>query len=110
MVLGILTLLPPIYALGFLGIMASVFVLPWRPSNQFMALVVLTHVACMLLLIGLLVFYLRHVLTNSRLRPEDKTLWVVLLVFAGAVSMPIYWYYHVRHLENSMTANAKAAQ
>jgi biopolymer transport protein ExbB/TolQ len=49
------------------------------------------------LLVGLplVVFYVWHALARSRLESVfARLVWVVLLIFAAPLSMPIYWYAH----------------
>jgi hypothetical protein len=93
--LGITTALPMVYMLFFLTVMSAVFISSWKPSEELLRRIAMAHILCILLLIGLLIFYIRHVLKNQELRAEQKTFWLVLLLFGGAISMPIYWYLYI---------------
>lgn len=48
------------------------------------------------LTVGLLVFYLYHLLVvRAGAGAENRLLWLLVLVGAGVLTMPIYWYLHV---------------
>jgi hypothetical protein len=46
-------------------------------------------------MIGLLVFYIRHVFQNDRMQEDRKMLWAVVLFLGNALAMPIYWYLYI---------------
>ncbi|MCA9444624.1 MAG: hypothetical protein KC964_27810, partial [Candidatus Omnitrophica bacterium] len=48
-----------------------------------------------LLSMALIVFYLLHVYESKELDTEKKWLWSAVIVFAGYVSMPFYWWYKI---------------
>lgn len=48
-----------------------------------------------LLTIGLVVFYLIHLYRTAHLQTGSRALWLVLIVFANILAMPLYWYLHV---------------
>jgi hypothetical protein len=45
--------------------------------------------------LGLLVFYIINVFNKEAIRDTMKILWVILLIFGGPISMPIYWYLYI---------------
>jgi hypothetical protein len=48
------------------------------------------------LTVGLLAFYLYHLLVvRAGPDPENRLLWLLVLVGAGVLTMPIYWYLHL---------------
>lgn len=67
-----------------------------HPASMFETMrgFVATQVATIALLVGLLCFYLWHVLVRRAHRePRDQVLiWVLALVFVPIVAMPIYWF------------------
>jgi hypothetical protein len=48
-----------------------------------------------LLLFGLLAYYLWHLRCNTRISIEDKMLWVAALIIGHGLVMPVYWYKQV---------------
>lgn len=93
--LGIVTVLPLVYCIVFLCICFSALFADCKPSPEFMRAIVLAHFLCMFLMGGLLIFYLRNVYRNQSLSAEQKTLWMVILLFGNAIAMPVYWYHYV---------------
>jgi hypothetical protein len=94
--LGIVTILPSIYCLTFLVVMLSALVLAWRPPLESFFLLAIFHIVIIFLLVGLAIFYVRHAFTNRALKPEEKTLWITVLLLGNVVAMPIYWWYYIR--------------
>jgi hypothetical protein len=56
---------------------------------------ILAHFCTMIIMIGLLVFYIVHVFKNPALAGDKRTLWAVVLFFGGIVAMPVYWFLYV---------------
>ena len=42
--------------------------------------------------IGLLIFYIIHVVNNKIIDGNERILWVLLFVFAGLIAFPIYFF------------------
>src|SRR3954466_9221278 len=53
------------------------------------------HIATMLLILGLTIFYVLHALRSGRVPPNERLLWVVILFVGNAIAMPIYWWLYV---------------
>ena len=43
----------------------------------------------------LLVFYVRHLLRNLSMTPDDRAKWMMRLLLFNVIAMPIYWFYYV---------------
>jgi hypothetical protein len=95
--LGIATFIPGAYCIVFLVLTLLILMSQLNPTYEFIRNLVVLHAICLLLLIGLLIFYVRHIRENSRLVGQEKTLWIVALIIASVIAMPIYWYSHVFH-------------
>ena len=101
---GIATVWPISYMVIFMVYAISQFFLPTSkeaiinrlnsPPTDFFILFGL-HLFTMLLMIGLLIFYITNVFRNDMVTKDKKILWVVLLIFGNMIAMPIYWYIYI---------------
>ncbi|RXK62096.1 hypothetical protein ESA94_03530 [Lacibacter luteus] len=41
--------------------------------------------------LGLLVFFIIHAINNTRVKPEERIIWVLLFIFVNSIAFPIYW-------------------
>lgn len=57
-------------------------------------LIVTGIIACLISL-GLLIFFLVHMLNNKLMEPVEKIIWILAFLLAGAVGYPLYWYMRV---------------
>lgn len=58
--------------------------------------------------LGLLAVYVTDVLSpRSGLVGDTRTLWVVALLFGGAVTMPMYWWRHLRPAQLSQRPTSR---
>ncbi|HEY4149363.1 MAG TPA: hypothetical protein VGM41_10555 [Chitinophagaceae bacterium] len=42
--------------------------------------------------LGLLIYYIIHVMNNRRLDSTERLTWVLIILLANVVSYPVYWY------------------
>ena len=93
MLLGVLTFWPLLYMFLFIaGIaLASASALPFGALFA-------VHGATMVLCIGLLIYYVVHVLRSPQ-KQSDRLLWAILLFVGGMIAMPIYWYMFIWNAE-----------
>jgi hypothetical protein len=93
----LLTILPVIYMVLFfvnIGLTLNSSTkddLIFKHFGIFMAV----HLCVMALMMALLVFYVVFLFKTSRVRPDLKALWAVVLFFGGPIAMPIFWYLYV---------------
>jgi hypothetical protein len=59
------------------------------------AIIIPLHLLTMLLIFGLMVFYIVNVFGNDRIKPDMKALWAIVLFMGNAFAMPIYWYLYI---------------
>jgi NhaP-type Na+/H+ or K+/H+ antiporter len=45
--------------------------------------------------LGLKIYFIVHVINNQLLEGAERIMWVLLLVFAGIISYPLYWYMRI---------------
>lgn len=48
-----------------------------------------------LLTIGLLVFFIMHLIRHKAMDATERIIWILVFLFAGIVGYPIYWYMRV---------------
>ena len=48
-----------------------------------------------LIMIGLISYFVVHIFYTDRIRSDKKTLWTILLFFGHVVVIPVYWYMFV---------------
>ena len=48
-----------------------------------------------ILSIGLLIFFIMHLLRHKTMDSTEKIIWILVFLFAGIVGYPIYWYMRV---------------
>jgi hypothetical protein len=100
--LGIVSFFPIIffiiYSIYFLGMFSSVFRESVQQSGppafllgsmgQMQIWMALTIVAAL----GLLIYYIIHVMNNRRLDSTERLAWILVILLANVVSYPVYWY------------------
>ena len=48
-----------------------------------------------ILSIGLLIFFIMHLLRHKALDSTERIIWILVFLFAGIIGYPIYWYMRV---------------
>jgi hypothetical protein len=48
-----------------------------------------------ILSIGLLIFFIMHLIRNKAMDSTERIIWILVFLFAGIVGYPIYWYMRV---------------
>ena len=102
-VLGILTLLPLLFAISLMGFIVINFLSVFFSREPVMPMMLFSYLSyvlpyvfpIVLLSLGLFVFYIVHIVQNSFLDTEKRILWITVVFFTHAVAIPIYWYIHI---------------
>ncbi|MFT3704119.1 MAG: hypothetical protein QM802_17260 [Agriterribacter sp.] len=119
--LGILTLLPIVgmgfYILAFFKTFAEIShqtitsdginqTLPFDFFRQFFS-VAIWAILSGLLSIGLLIYYIIHVVNNKIIDGNERLVWILVFIFAGMIGFPIYWYMRIwqEHPGETSTTN-----
>jgi|SRR5688572_4415073 len=42
--------------------------------------------------LGLLIFYIMHAITNKTIDTTERIVWILVFIFMGIISFPIYWF------------------
>gem|GEM_PF-408451 len=53
-----------------------------------------------LLSLALLIFYIVHAVSNKKVEPIEQLIWVLLFIFFGIISFPIYWLMRIWNTPN----------
>ncbi len=53
------------------------------------------HLATMVAMLAVVVFYVVHAFKNDALGSEKRILWVIVLLLGGSFAAPIYWFHYV---------------
>lgn len=102
-ILAVLTAWPVVYMFTFMGFVIYFFVTvaiknqPPEPNHfpSVFAVLGILHVLTILEIFGLMIFYLVHLFKYSIISQDKKIIWLLVLIFAGILSMPIYWYFYI---------------
>jgi hypothetical protein len=95
--LGVLTVLPPLYLVTFIVFFISmILTIDKQPASGgmppvFQALMI-AHLLTILLMFCLVTFYIFHVFNNNMIPQDKKVLWTILIFMGSFIAMPIYWY------------------
>jgi hypothetical protein len=97
--LGVLTIWPITYMVAFVVAAACLVVLAPPPATGgppvwFLVLFVF-HALTMLVILGLLIIYVRHVFRTDHIAADKKALWAVVLFLGNVIAMPVYWYLYI---------------
>jgi hypothetical protein len=101
--LGILSFLPIIFGIVILIYMFTGF-LPTmlrmeHEGAQENPLIVLSTIAPLLIIViiavilhlALLIYFIIHVINNTRVKHEERIIWILVFLFASSIGFPIYW-------------------
>ena len=67
---------------------------PYEVFDTFMP-VFLTAIFMSILSIGLLIFFIMHLVRTKNIDTTERIVWVLVLLFAGIIGYPIYWYMRI---------------
>lgn len=102
-ILGVLSFIPPLFAITILGLIVSNFFFMSFSENPEMPLMLFSYLSKLfpyiffvaILALGLFVFYIVHIIQNSFFDTEKRILWIAIMFFAYGIAIPIYWYVHI---------------
>jgi magnesium-transporting ATPase (P-type) len=92
--LGALTAWPVVYFFVFLAF----FVNAWNSQGEEPAgftAILIAHLITMLVIMGLLVFYIVHVYRSARVPDDKRVLWAVILFLGNMIAMPVYFFLYI---------------
>ena len=90
----------PVYFVFFIGVMAvSVLRGNGEPDDDFLipfGVLFALHMLAIVIALLTTVFFVIDVFRNPRVGQDQRVLWLIVLLLAGVVAMPIYWWLYVR--------------
>jgi len=98
--LGLATLLPFAYQPVFMRYMLNPYAHRMEQHDfagmmRIFALFMPIHGLVVLLVMGVLVFFLVHAFTSARITGRARTIWAVALFLGNMLVMPFYWYFNI---------------
>ena len=92
------TIWPILYMLFFMSVFLWSFLSRDNGPGFLWAIIVPLHLLTMVVIMGLIAFYIVNVFRNDRVKKDMKVLWAVVIFMGGPMAMPVYWYLYVwRH-------------
>ena len=64
---------------------------PPREFFAFLFMFIPLYFITLLTYLGLMVFYIFHIVKNMSLTESYKIMWIILLFFVSFIAMPVYW-------------------
>jgi hypothetical protein len=102
--IGVLSFLPIVLLIVFFAMFFAIFprVFEWE-NNEPTAQEVFTVFGPLFILgvimgilsLGLLIFFIMHLVRNKTMDGIERVIWILVFLFAGLVGYPIYWYMRV---------------
>jgi|GEM_PF-2788444 len=93
-VIGLFTILPIVYCVFFIAMMGMFIVRPGS-MDQLFPIVTTAHLGVMFLSVLLIGFYAYCLFKHDTVNQDKKASWAVAIFMAGAITMPIFWYYYL---------------
>jgi hypothetical protein len=105
LLLGALTIWPLVYMFLFMDFIATTMFWMGGPGAQpsedstgiptVFLLVFAAHAATILLMFGLVTFYIVYLFKSNRVPPDKKALWAAVLFLGNMLAMPIFLYLYI---------------
>lgn len=110
LLLGVISLWPLLYLLVFFGLAVQLVFVPRAVLSdpQTFNDLAKVHIATIMVSIVLTLLYMVHALRNGTLPSDQKTLWILSVLFFGIAAIPIYWYRFIWH-EKQETAHSASS-
>src|SRR5687768_16773744 len=98
---GVIALLPALTMVAFTIHMLSVVFYSMNLQSQGIAHsdatwplagIVITGVVVAISGVTAFIFYLMHIMKNKSLSSDERTVWIIVVVFASLIAIPVYWY------------------
>ena len=86
------TVWPILYMFIFVGTAFFTVIFGESEPAGLWAIIIPLHLLTMLLIFGLITFYIVNVFRNERIKPDMKAVWAIVLFMGSMFAMPVYWY------------------
>jgi len=57
--------------------------------------IIIIAVVLSLLSLGLLIFFIIHMINHKKMEPIEKLIWILIFLFVGIVGYPVYWFLRI---------------
>lgn len=57
--------------------------------------VIITGIVLAVLSIGLLIFFIIHMMNNKKMESVEKLIWILVFLLFGMIGYPIYWFMRI---------------
>lgn len=96
-----LTLLPLAYLFFFMWVVMASVVNTIQTGTEpslgwFLPIVMILHPLAILLLIGLMIYYIYHLYQKTVMPPDQRVLWLLLIIFTSMIGMTVYWFMFIQ--------------
>ena len=105
---GILSFLPFIFLLGyfiwFIGLFVNIIGTAGQHTSPdempayflgSMIWMIIWIVLMVIFSVGLLIYYVVHVINNKAIDSNEKLVWILVFIFGNMIGFPIYWYMRI---------------
>ena len=89
------TIWPFLYFLLFMGVFVLSFIARDNGPGLIWAIIIPLHLLTMLLIVGLIAFYIVNIFRNDRVNKDMKVLWAVVIFMGNVFAMTVYWYLYI---------------
>lgn len=74
------------------------------PDIRKIAGIVITGILLGLLLLGVFVYFLIHAINNQFINRDERIIWILVFIFVGMITFPLYWYLRIWKIPSPPTA------
>ena len=109
-------MLPLLFFLGYMITFFSFFITIFKHAQQedILPEMVLAHIGWIigigilmgLSMLGLLIYFIIHVINNKWVDGTERIVWVLVFIFAGMIGFPVYWYMRIWNEDGSRMPDA----
>ena len=57
--------------------------------------IIVSAVLLGLLSLGVMVYFMVHAINNTTINRDERIVWILVFIFVGSVTFPIYWYMRI---------------
>ena len=57
--------------------------------------IIISAILLGLLSLGVMVYFIIHALNNTDINRDERIVWILVFIFVGTVTFPVYWYMRI---------------
>ena len=96
LLIGLVTAWPLLHMFIFMGtILAAIIGDPDDAMAAWFTLIIVLHFITILIIWGLLAFYVMYLFKTDRVAQDKKALWAVVLFLGNVIAMPVFFWLYV---------------